>query len=40
MMILAKIREESGKPMTQNTKKHDKLEKCDTKHNALKIYLA
>ena len=25
--------------MTQNTTKNDKREQCDTKHNALKIYL-
>jgi hypothetical protein len=25
--------------MTQNTTKNDKWEQCDTKHNALKIYL-
>ena len=28
-----------GKTMTQNTTKNDKREQCDTKHNALKIYL-
>ena len=26
--------------MTQNTTTNDKPEQCDTKHNALKIYLA
>jgi hypothetical protein len=29
-----------GKTMTQNTTKHDKWEQCDTKHSALKTYLA
>ncbi len=28
-----------GKTMTQNTTKNDKREQCDTKHNALKIYV-